>query len=176
MTDKKRTSRVRQWAADLKKDPDRWAAASASAGQVNDAIISLMLQVGNQATADFLRHWAEVLAASERSAKRRKSSAIPSISGRRARKADADASDKVMLLIPGRAPNGRLLTVSDLARWKAHRDNISIDAARRHLTRLKRELMAEMAASPPSPPMLTEAEQPNWLLRLAGIRATEGET
>lgn len=160
--DNKRITRLRRWHADAKQKPALLSAANEVVGPLGEKIIALALVVGDEVAADFLRLWAEVLAARGRGARRRKSTFVPSISGRRARNAEADMSDRLSLLLGGES-------VSDMARRKAHRDGISIDAARRHLTRLKKELRDE---PPPSPSIetLTEAEQPNWLLRMAGIR------
>lgn len=174
MDDNRRVARLKGWAAEIKKNPDVWAAANAAAGQATDAIVLLMQRVGNQVAADFLRLWAEVLVKRDRRAARRKSSGLPTITGRRARN-EADDFFYKMILLGLRGPNIKSMSVSDLARWKARRDNISFDAARRHLTRLKREAEAEAAAAPRFE-CLTETDQPNILLRLAGIRAPKVET
>ena len=175
MGDKKRAARITRWATETKKDPDAWVAARAAARRVIDAVDDLMAVAGNQVAVDFLRQYAEAFSAVDRRAKRRKTSPVPSVTGRHARNAAADHCWKMKLLACPCGPNGKPLTVMELARQKASQDHISVDAARRHLTRLNREIMAEIAAmqSFEDP---TQAGKPNLLLRLVSGQASGSET
>lgn len=171
----KRSARMAEFTAQVRQDSEAWRAASDAAAVMRDAIFEFACAVGHTVAADMLAGWADALRRTQRTVQRRKSAQLPTITGRKPRNEGSDMFWKGQLLNPPRGPNGRRLSVTDLAHQFAERRGISFDAARRHLSRLKREARLEVA-SVSSFDAADAHEQPNVLARLAGIRRPKSET
>jgi hypothetical protein len=171
----RRRARMEAQMVAWRQSPEALAAATAAAREMHEAIVSFTRVVGFEFAADFLSDWATGIRQSKGRVQRRKTALVPTVTGRHPRNAANDVYWKCQLLNPPVGPHGKPLTISGLARWKAYIDGVSFLAARRHLTRLNAEVKAEKAAGQPFEP-LTEDDQPNALLRLAGARARRSET
>lgn len=176
MADKRRT-RLREFIAAVKDDPDALAAATKAAMDAREAIERMVVAVGASTTADYLAEFASTLRGVQRILARQRQSPVPATTGRKARDWLGDARLKLILLRPPRGPNGKRLSIAMLARWEKALNPrwrmTSAGGVRQHLTRLKREALAE-AARPWHPILM--GTHPNKLMALAGFDAPQSET
>ena len=167
--------RLRKYALVARRNPDAWRVANDAAARTRVAIEKLVSVVGLEVAADYLTMTAATLREAKKLAKRRKVPPPKTALGRAPRDWFDDFRLKQTLLNPPKEPNGRPIAIMRIARFEQALNprwrNTSVGSVRQHLTRLKREALAE-ALKPMEPGMPPrQGNHPNALAALMGLDA-----